>query len=100
MAVAISSYHPWAINIFAKELGIDLPNKPRVTNIVGGIINWSDDHEKDNEESAKKVLARKLIKLDATWKNEKDQLTSIADYENAEFKQCARQLDIQGNTLQ
>ena len=99
LAEAISSYHPIAIKLFVEELGIDLPNKPRVTNIVGAIINWSDEYEKKNEESAKKVLARKLINLDATWKNERERLSPIADHENAKFKHCARQLDIQGNIL-
>ena len=99
MALAISSYHPKAIEIFATELDIELSDKPEVTHIVGAIINWSHKHEKDNEESAKKALARKLINLDATWKNERDQLPLITYEENAKFKRCARQLDIQGNTL-
>ena len=84
--------------MFANELHIELSDKPEVTHIVGAIINWSNKHEKDNEESAKKVLARKLINLDATWKNDREQLPLVTHEENAKFKRCARQLDIQGNT--
>ena len=73
LAVAIS-YHPKAIKMFAEELGIHLPDKPEVTDIVGAVITWSHMHEMNNEESAKKVLARKLIILDATWKNKRDEL--------------------------
>ena len=100
LAVAISSYHPNAIKMFAEVLNTHLCDKPEVTDIVRAVINWSHMHETNNKESAKKALARKLINLDATWKNKRDQLPLITkDYENAKFKRCARQLDIQGNTL-
>ena len=83
--------------MFAEELEV-LPINPDITSVVGAIIKWKEKWQNENEESAKKALARKLMNLHTYWK-EFIKYQDIPDQLKVNFKRCARQLDIQGDSL-
>ena len=95
MAKQISSFDREAIEMFARELEVKLPDELVEEAIAGGILDFSKKYEEENDESSKKALARKLITLDEVWK-EKSENNKILSTANAPFGRCARQLDIQG----
>ena len=100
LAKEIFSYHDTALSMFAEELEVP-PIKPDETSVVGAIIKWKKNWKEDNDESAKKALARKMMNLDTYWQEliETNQYQNIPKMQKVNFKRCARQLDIQGNSL-
>ena len=96
LAKQISCFHRDAIDMFAQQLDVDIPNMLVERAIVGRIINFSEKYEAENDESSKKALARKLITLDEFWQ-EKIKNNKLLRTATAPFRLCARQLDIQGN---
>ena len=97
LAREILPYHDTALSMFAEELEVPLI-KPNETSIVGAIIIWKEKRQNESDESAKKALARKLMNLDTHWQ-ELIESQHIPEQQKANFKRCARQLDIQGNAL-
>ena len=100
LAREIFSYHEIALKMFAEEL--EVPSiMPNETSVVCAITNWKLKWQEDDDESAKKALARKLMNLDTYWQEliESNQYQDIPDMQKVNFKRCARQLDIQGNSL-
>ena len=81
--------------MFVEELEVTLI-KPDITSVVGAIIKWKEKWQKENEESAKKALARKLMNLHTYWR-EFIINQDIVVQSKVNFKRCARQLDIQGD---
>ena len=81
--------------MFAVELEVP-PIKPDETSVAFAIMKWKEKWQKDNDESAKKALARKLMNLHTYWK-EFIINQDIVVQSKVNFKRCARQLDIQGD---
>ena len=91
LATEIIDY-PWnAICMLAEELNVKIyrkePKNKKVWLVLGMLMEWEGKRRKDDE-SAKKVLARNMIKLDSMW---------TVDDQIVDFKKLARKLDIQGN---
>ena len=84
--------------MFVEELEVT-HIKPDITSVVGAIIEWKEKWQNENEESAKKALARKLMNLHAYWREFIKKNQDIVVQPKVNFKRCARQLDIQGNSL-
>ena len=100
LAEEIVHYPHTALHMFAEELEIEHPIEPDVDSIVHKVLNWSASWQAENDESAKKELARKLMNLDAYWqeKIQRDQHIPDIGHRSVNFGLCARQLDIQGIT--
>ena len=100
LASEIFSYPHTALSMFAEKLEVP-PIKRDEASVVRGIINWKEKWQNENDESAKKALARKLMNLDTYWQEfiEINQYQDIPEMQKVNFKRCARQLDIQGNSL-
>ena len=96
LANEICSYHDTARRMFVEELEVPL-NKLDKTSVVGAIIIWKEKWQSENEESAKKALARKLMNLRPYWREFIKKNQDIPDQPKVNFKRCARQLDIQGD---
>ena len=102
MATEIFPYHHTALSMFAEELEVPLIKPwPDTPSLRDAIVVWKEKWQKENDESAKKALARKLMNLDTYWQEliETNQYQHIPEMQKVNFKHCARQLDIQGNFL-
>ena len=99
LATEIFPYHHTALSMFAEELEVPLIKPwPDTPSLRDAIVVWKEKWQKENDESAKKALARKLMNLDTYWQ-EWIENQHIPEQRNVNFKLCARQLDIQGNFL-
>ena len=100
LAVQIYSYSHTALSMFAEELEVP-PIKPAVMSVAGAIMRWKEKWQKENDESAKKALAQKLMNLSTYWQEffESNQYQNIPEMQKVNFEHCARHLDIQGNPL-